>query len=36
LDVLIRPWEKLVLGQKYNEVGFCSFSSHTLVITLST
>jgi hypothetical protein len=20
LDVLIRPWEKLVLGQKYNEV----------------
>jgi hypothetical protein len=22
LDVLIRPWEKLVLGQKYNEVLF--------------
>jgi hypothetical protein len=29
LDVLIRPWEKLVLGQKYNEVGH-TFASHAL------
>ena len=25
LDVLIRPWEKLVLGQKYNEVSRVPF-----------
>jgi conserved oligomeric Golgi complex subunit 4 len=31
LDVLIRPWEKLVLGLKYNEVDAFFFALHLAV-----
>ncbi|KAF8479032.1 COG4-domain-containing protein [Russula ochroleuca] len=33
LDVLIRPWEKLVLGQKYNELGAVRFDRDLRAIT---
>ena len=35
LDVLIRPWEKLVLGQKYNEVLFLLFARDLFLILIN-
>ena len=34
LDVLIRPWEKLVLGQKYNEVPLIGRAAPSLFLQI--